>query len=360
MRTLRLKNVLYFPNFNCIGGIETFCYEFGLKFGKDYDITVLYQNGDAAMMAHIAEVARVIQYRPGDEIICDTFIFGYGHGILDKVKAKRIIQTFHADYINRHLNPSFDKRITNRFGVAENTTQGIREHYEWAKNLETMYNPYTVKKPRKVLNLVSATRLTPEKGYTRMVKLAEALDRAKVPYHWLVFTDTRDKTFTSKNVSIMPPRLDVIDFIAKADYLVQLSDTEGYSYSIVEALSVSTPVIVTDIPVAGEQGVENGVTGFILPMDMSEIPIEAIYKGVKKFKVPPRESHYERVLAKGKADYSGESLMEQNPGGAVKVEARVRYRDLELGRSISPGEAIYVTRERAEKLIGLGLVDRVR
>ena len=358
MRTLKLKNVLYFPNLNCIGGIETYCYEFGLKYGKDYDITVLYQNGDAAMVAHIAEVARVIQYKPGDEVICDTFIFGYGHNILDKVQAKRIIQTFHADYINRHLNPSADKRITNRFGVAENTTQGIREHYEWAKDLETMYNPYTPKKPKKVLHLISATRLTPEKGYNRMVKLAEALDQAKVPYHWLVFTDSRDKSFTSRNVTLMPPRLDVINFIADADYLVQLSDTEGYSYSIVEALSVGTPVIVTNIPVAGEQGVENGVTGFVLPMDMSEIPVAAIYKGVKKFKVEPRESHYERVLAKGKAEYSGEAMAERHPADAVKVEARVRYRDLELGRSIYAGEEIWVSKERAAKLIGLGLVEK--
>ena len=46
MRTLRLKNVLYFPHINVCGGIETFCYEMGLKYGKDYDITVLYRNGE--------------------------------------------------------------------------------------------------------------------------------------------------------------------------------------------------------------------------------------------------------------------------------------------------------------------------
>ena len=88
MRTLRLKNVIYFPSFNCVGGVETYCYEMGLKFGKDYDITVLYQNGDADMMKHIAEVARVIRYNPGDKIICDVFIFGWGYDILDNVDAK--------------------------------------------------------------------------------------------------------------------------------------------------------------------------------------------------------------------------------------------------------------------------------
>lgn len=350
MRELRLKNVIYFPSFNAVGGVETFCYEMGLKYGKEYDITVLFRNGDPAQMKKISEVARVIRYREGDEVYCDTFIFGWGFDILDRVHAKEYIQTFHADYINRHLNPCGDARVTKRFGVAENTTKGIREHFDWAKDIVTMYNPYTPKKPRKVLKLVSATRLTPEKGFDRMVNLAGRLDEAGIPFHWLVFTD-KPREFPNKNVTVLPARLDVLDFIADADYLVQLSDTEGYSYSIVEALSVGTPVIVTDIPVATEQGVVNGKTGFILPFDMSEIPIDAIYKGLRKFTYTLRESHYETVLVKGKAKYAEERK------GTVTVQARVRYNDLELGRVVDKGEAIDVKPERANVLIAKGLAE---
>ena len=350
MRTLRLKNVLYFPNLNVCGGIETFCYEFGLKYGKTYDITVIFQRGDPGMVAHIASVCRVIKYRQDDEIICDTFIFGYGHEILDKVQAKEIIQTFHADYICRHLNPCFDQRITRRFGVADNTTEGIREHYEWAKDIETMYNPYTVKKPRKVLNLVSATRLTPEKGFDRMVTLAARLDEANIPFNWIIFTD-KVRPFPNKSVSVLPSRPDVLDFIANADYLVQLSDTEGYSYSIVEALSVGTPVICTALPVAEEQGVVNGKTGFILPMDMSDVPVAAIYKGLKKFAYVPRESHYETVLVKGKAKF------DDDMDGKVTVRVKRTYHDIVLGRVMRPGEEQDVTWARAEKLVELGVVE---
>ena len=350
MRTLRLKNVLYFPNFNVVGGIETYCYEMGLKYGKDYDLTVMFLNGDSAMMNHISKVCRVIRYREGDEIICDTFIFGYGHEILEHVQAKRIIQTFHADYINRHLNPCLDDRITDRFGVADNTTLGIREHFEWAKDIVTMYNPYTVKKPRKVLKLVSASRLTAEKGFDRMVTLAARLDEAGIPFHWLIFTD-KPREFPNKNVTVLPARLDVLDFIADADYLVQLSDTEGYSYSIVEALSVGTPVIVTDIPVAAEQGVVDGKTGFILPFDMSEVPVDAIYKGLRKFTYTPRESHYETVLVKGKAKYAEERKE------TVTVQVRMRYNDLELGRVVDNGDVIDVKPERADVLIAKGLAE---
>jgi len=344
MRSYNLKNVIYFPHINACGGTETFCYEFGLKYCPKYDVTVLYEAGDKQMIDKIASaVTRVIRYHDGDKIVCDTFIFAYAHAILNHVTADRYIQTYHADFICRHLNPCFDKRITHRFGVAENTSKGIRDHYEWAKDVRTMYNPYTMKKPRKVLNLISATRLTPEKGYRRMVALAEAFDKADIPFHWDVYTDASNtvKPF-NKSVSILPHRLDILDFIAKADYLVQLSDTEGYSYSIVEALSVGTPVICTALPVAEEQGIVNGKTGFILPFDMSDIPIDDIYKGVKKFTVAPRESHYEEVLSPGKAEY--------NEPDKYTVKCIRTYQDLQFGKLMHPGETFTVNADRAYHL----------
>ena len=344
MRTLRLKNVIYFPNLNCVGGVETYCYEMGLKYGKDFDITVLYRNGDANMVNHISEVCRVLRYRPGDRIVCDVFIFGYGweRDMFDNLEAKEIIQTFHADYICRHLNPCNDPRITRRFGVAENTTKGIRDHYEWAKDIETMYNPYTPKKPRKVLNLISATRLTAEKGFERMVAFADALDAAGIPFHWTVYTDIQ-REFPNKSVAVMPHRLDILDFVANADYLVQLSDTEGYSYSIVEALSVGTPVICTAFAVAEEQGIVNGKNGFILPMDMSDLPIDAIYKGLKRVKTAPRESHYEKILSPGAAEYD-------EVDGDVSVVCVRTYNDLALNRIVKAGESLVMSRERAYHL----------
>ena len=319
-----LKNVIYFPSFNIIGGVETYCYEMAVKYGKDYDLTICYKNGDPQQMMKLASVCRIIRVNSTDKIVCDVFIFGWGWDILDNVTAKKYIQTYHADYINRKLNPCPSEKVTHRFGVADNTTNGIREHYEWAKDIVTMYNPYTPKgKPKKVLHLVSATRLTSEKGYERMVKLCEALDKEGVPFTWLVFTD-QPKPPVHPNMAVMPCKIDgILDYVADADYLVQLSSTEGYSYSIVEALSAGTPVIATDFAVAREQGVEDGKTGWILPMDMSRIPVKEIGKGVPKFTWTPPESHYEKVLVKGKAKY------EQDLKKIVRIRANQRFLDLE-------------------------------
>ena len=295
-------------------------------------------------------MTRVVKFCDGDKIICNVFIFGWGWDIIDSVEAKEYVQTYHADFKARGISPCMDKRVTKRYGVAENTTKGIREHFNM--EVETMYNPYTPKKPRKVLNLISATRLTPDKGYNRMLQLAEALEKADIPYLWTIYTD-KPRDTGHPSMVCMPQRLDILDFIANADYLVQLSDSEGYSYSIVEALSVGTAVICTEFGVAAEQGVENGKTGFILPFDMSEIPVQSIYKGVKKFKYAPRESHYEEILSPGKSDYK------YDMNGKITVKVLKNFFDLERGEMSLKGTEYEVTRTRAEKLASLDLVEEV-
>ena len=347
-KTYNLKNVIYFPSFHVVGGVETYCYEMALKFGNYYDITIVYKQGDPKQMQRLREVTRVVKFHDGDKIVCDVFMFGWGWDILDSVEAKEYVQTYHADFKARGIAPCMDKRVTKRFGVAENTTVSIREHFP--VEVSTMYNPYTVKKPRKVLHLISATRLSPDKGYNRMLKLAEALEKADIPYLWTIYTD-QPKDTGHPGMVCLKPRLDILDFIANADYLVQLSDSEGYSYSIVEALSVGTPVICTEFGVAAEQGVENGKTGFILPFDMSDIPVEEIYKGVKKFKYVPRESHYEEILSPGKSEYK------YSEDDIVTIKVLENFFDLEREEMAIKGTTYEATRKRGSYLEGRGLAE---
>lgn len=352
-RTLNLKNVIYFPDFNVCGGVETYCYEMGLKYGRDYDITVLYKKGDHGTLAKIAKkVSRVIRFRDTDKIVCETFLFGYDRTVLDRVEAKECVQMFHSDFWARKLNIGKCEQATRLVSVSESVAKNARGYYSGEREVEVIYNPYTPKKPRKVLNLISATRLSPEKGMKRMILLANALDEAGIPFHWNVYTDI-PRDFPNNSVSVLPSRHDVFDFVARADYLVQLSDSEAYSYSTVEALCVGTPVIVTDLPVLHEIGVVDGKNGFILPLDMSNIPVDRIYNGLKKFEYTPKESHYEKVLVKGNAAY------EDDKGGLVDVRCKKHYFDIELNSDQYPNDMQTVTWERADKLLKLGVVEVV-
>ena len=63
------------------------------------------------------------------------------------------------------------------------------------------------------------------------------LNAAGIPYLWTIFTNDF-RVIKNDNIIYMQPRLDIIDYIANADYLVQLSDCEAYCYSVVESLTV--------------------------------------------------------------------------------------------------------------------------
>lgn len=117
-----------------------------------------------------------------------------------------------------------------------------------------------------------------------MLKLAQELKKANIKFRWTVFTDLElynQKPFDLEEIVYMKPSYDIWDYIKEADYGVQLSDTEGYSYFINECLQYGTPVICTDFPSVFES-VENEVNGYILDMDLKELNIEKIVNNIPK------------------------------------------------------------------------------
>jgi len=341
-------NVFYFRDLNVIGGIETFFYQLGLKYGKDFDITVYYRTGNPQQVEKLSKVVHVKRYRDGQTIRCKRAFLCFSLDIIDHVEAEEYWQMLHGDYSAIKVFPDRNPKIQMRVAVSEVVQESYRDYI--GENSIVCYNPYTPQKPRKVLRLISATRLTAEKGYNRMVTLAEYLDKAGVPFTWDIYTDS-NKPFENPSVSFRKPRTDIVDFIADADYLVQLSDTEGYCYTVVEALCAGTPVIVTDFKVAHEIGVVNGVNGWILPMDMHSVPVDDIYKGLKKFKYTPPADRWGELLV------PGEGYDEDDPSRPVTIRCKRVYYDLEFQREMNYGEEWVTSFQRANKLLDLDLVD---
>ena len=336
------NTIVYYGHVFRIGGVETFFYELARKYA-DRDITMLYKSGDPEQLQRLGRYIRLKRW-DGKPIQCRQAIFGYSWEPrdLDLIRAEEYIQVIHADFgaLRHMIVPKLDPRFR-YLAVSENNA------VEWEKltgiRPEVCYNPITVDKPQKVLHLISATRLGQEKGLWRMQKLAKALDDAGVRYVWTIYTDSTAR-FDSPNVILAPSRLDVRDYVADADYLVQLSDSEGYPYSLLEALCLGTPVIVTDLPSNPDSQVVDGVNAWVLPFDMSEIPVEKIAKGLKRFKYKPREDGWGDILVKSESSWSEER------GKTVTVEAVVKYLDLELNKVFEPGQTHECTRERGEDL----------
>jgi glycosyltransferase involved in cell wall biosynthesis len=341
---MKYANVFYVPHFNIIGGIETYCYELAKKY-HDKDITFVYsdETSDRKQLNRIRKYCRVIKqpYGSKQKIQCKRLFIMYRSNI-ELFEADEVIQIIHADYEAQKLKPNLDERIKEHYAVSK----AVAESYERISgvNVKVAYNPLTIEKPKKILKLISATRLTKEKGKERIIKLANALDKAGIPYEWRIFTND-SLPIPNENVIYMKPRLDIRDYIADADYLVQLSDTEAFSYSVLESLCLGTPVIVTNIPSFKEMGVENGINGYILDFSMKDIPIDDIYNKIPKVSYKAPKDIYNELLIDEPSKYKPETL--------VQCRALKTYTDNELNQRIQKGQLLpcKITIERAEELI---------
>lgn len=350
MAKMKYKNIFFFRHINDIGGIETFFWELAQKY-HNWDITIFYSTGNAAQIRRLRQYVRVIQYT-NQHIECEKAFFNYNLDIIDNVDADEYIQIAHGDYKSMGIKPNDHPRLDRYLGVSKQVCSTYEE--VTGHKTELTYNPFIKPKPRKILNLISATRLTFEKGGKRMEKLFEALENAHIPYIWTIFTTDKPR-MKSPNVIYRAPTLSITDYMANNDYLVQLSDNEGYCYSAIEALSVGTQLIVTDCPVFRELGV-NEDNAFILPFDMSYIPVQEMYDracrpGFREFEYNPPEDRWAEILVPGESTYEAEK--EQD----VVVKVKNKYYDVEEAQMMKPGDIFITNKARADVLVNAGMAD---
>lgn len=323
------KNVFYFYRIMPIGGIETFYYQLAKRF-YDHDITIVYRDGDPAQIRRLKRYVRVVKFKEGDIIRCDKVFFNFNLDIIDSVQANEYNILLHGVYNKLGLAPPQHPKVKNYYGVSQAVCDSF--HAMTGKTAKLLYNPLHVDKPERVLHLVSATRLTPEKGRSRMEKLAAALDSAGIPFQWLVFTNKAERPIDNKSIYYMEPRLDITNYIADADYLVQLSNTEGYCYAVAEALTLGTPVIVTDLPVFREMEIQ----GFRLSLNMSNIPTKEIYENKVKVNWKAPETNWGEVLMPGASTYDEEENMGYRVR-ALPIYQQKKIEDSQLGKIPQPG-----------------------
>lgn len=323
-----------------IGGIETFIYNFCYQMRSYYDILVLYDEIDSVQLARLAELVECRKNNPKKTLLCDTIIVNrITDNVPDNVKCKQKVQMVHACKLDpRWSVPEAD--ITVAVSDVAAKTFELSDYTV----INNMTYPHEVKRP---LILVSATRTkTLEKGQKRMVEFARLLEKRQIPYLWFCFTDGGIKGATDHMIC-MSPTLDILPYIKMADYLVQLSDAEGFCYSIVEALEVGTPVIVTPIDVLPEIGFEDMINGYIVPFEITEeIDTDMIVNRKLKFDYKydnaARVAQWKSILGKKKPK------RKYKPDKMPMCRITRRYYDTVFNRNMTVGETVRMSRARAQ------------
>lgn len=349
-----INNVYWVGTLNIIGGVETFIYELAKMF-QDYDFVIYYRSIPINQLERLQKYVKCIRYKD-EKIKCKKFFCNYDISIIDNVEADEYIEVIHANFKYNKLKPHVHDKITKYYAVSKEASENFKELT--GIECEIVHNPLQIDKPVKMLKLISATRLAVDKGKIgeRMQKLVNELEVNQIPYQWLIFTNG-PHCVTGKNVIYMSPRLDVRDYISEYDYLVQLSDTEGWCYSVLESLYLNTPVIVTPIKSFDEMGVKNGENGYILDFSMNEIPIFDIYNKIPKFNYKPLKNEWNDKIIKVKSNYKEEKNMK------FKVKALINFNDLEANKRRVVGEEFECSKTRCDYLLehkAIEIVEKIK
>lgn len=325
------KIILYHSNPLKFGGVDTFDYNFCKRLKNKYDITFLYKEGIKSTIDRLKGLGIDVQKYDGSKnYICDICICasawgGYPETVI--AKSGRYIQMVHADYKKSDLIEFTYKKwrkTTEHIGVSDQVCKSFKELFP-NENITRIYNVLDDKKETKhILKLVSATRLSKEKGYDRMLSFAKKLKESGIKFRWTVFTDLdlyNKEPFNMEEFVYMKPTRDIFDYVSEADYGVQLSDTEGYSYFVNECLQYGTPVICTNFPSAYEI-VEDGVSGYILDMDLSNLDVDKIVNNI-----PNKFKYTEKCKVSDWTKFLNKKVEIAKPKKKYKVEALQDYTD---------------------------------
>lgn len=346
------ENIIYISYISEIGGVETFAYELAKKY-KDRDVAVVCKTIDKKQLQRLSKICWV--YRHTDQYIkCKTAIINYDTSIINFICDEAdIYMTIHADYEHNFYKNKFPQhqRIKSYIGITKHIVESFKR-CTGNQNCILGYNPLTIEKEDRYITLVSATRLTSIKGKDRMIMLQKTLDRLGINYIWYIFTNDTN-AIESPNVVYMKPRLDVYRWIERADYVVQLSDTEACSYTINEALYRNIPVIVTPLPYLEEIGYRDGKTGYTIEFDCSNV--EEVSKKLKN--KPTFEFKHLKDIYGGLFTNTETRFKEDNMKS--KIICKEAYFDIQLNRLVEKEETLVVDNDRAEHLMSLGLVELV-
>lgn len=334
-----MDNAFFFNHIMALGGTESFLYYLAKKY-KDRNITVYYRTGDIDQLNRLRKYVEVKRYND-EKIKCKKAIFNYTLEAIENVSADEYIMVIHADYKAQRLTPRTHPKIDRYIAVSQTAADSFKDLT--GIECEVCYNPLVVDDKRPLI-LMSATRLTHEKGKDRIKRLAAALDSCAINYRWYIFTNDKG-AIENSNIVYLPPDIEVSALMPLADYVVQLSDCEGYGLTVAEANAQGTPCIMTDLPVFKEIKAK----GIKLPLDMSIIPLDKLKQGQKVKWTAPADKWGE-ILTDDKKTYKPPTDTPK------KYNVKRKYTDVYAYKDIFSGETIKVYADRAAELKKAGVI----
>lgn len=292
----KTKVLVQMTYLNNIGGIET-ALETLVRTFKDEDITVLVNaraDGAQEQIKRLERYCKVIfdnDYQTVYEADVALLFTPIMQSVpLDNIKARKIYQFVHSDIKGLMRYPQWqsfawkpDARISKVIAVSETAQKGLKE----ALGVDSVVVP-NIFEPRELpTTFLFISRATMEKGLDKALELANRFDAAGKDYVLLIasLVDPYGSYWAPINNN---PRIIYLGasihnpvFYRCADYVIQMSTSESYCYTIREAMAQGCAVIGSKIPEI-EKVVKDGENGYLLNDDLSDLDVDKIFDKIPK------------------------------------------------------------------------------
>ena len=254
------KVLIYQKLLYCVGGIETWDYNLAKTF-EDRDITFVFSNVDKTQFVELSRYANVLVDDSNREYECEVFINANYDGsdvLLPRVKAKKVYQTIHSDFkalkeVNGWSNftLNINERTDKIFSASETAQKGLKEGFGY--DSVVLRNILAKPDTERPMVFISLTRASEEKGIGRCIEMARRFKKEGKNFIWTLcatlnagdYDENKQRIEAIRQIPeflIVEPQLYSRKLLHFADYLVQMSDTEAYCYSIREAMQLGVPV----------------------------------------------------------------------------------------------------------------------
>ena len=354
-RTENTQVVLYLSQSHIVGGIETFLVSFCNQMKSYYDIIVVYDSMASNLLYKLSSCVKVIKNDYKNTISCDSLIMVR---ILDNIppniKYKKCIRMAHCI----KQEPSWIIKKDCDFVV--NVSQASKDSFgDEAAGSTVIHNLTYSEENERCLLLVSAIRVgaVDKQGNDyRCVQFAQKLNALKIPFIWVYFGD-KPMPKTPDNMLYGGLKENMRPYIRRADYLVQLSGSEAFSYSLLESLEEHTPVIVTPLEQNKDMKIVDGENAYVFPFEVSEWTDDMIKRIVQ---IPQFDyKHDNEAIVKQWRTLLGKSKPKGNykPISQVEVIVSQEYFDLQLKETLKPKDKKIMPLQRAIELKDKGLVE---